>query len=709
MNYYKITTSVLSTVSGHTPPTTGLGIYAHRTSSASSYKLKVNGTETLSTSNDDFPLRATGIPTGWTFARWECDSDRDATLTTNPSSDWKPSNNPGHSTSRATECTVKLYLTPTVYTVAFNADGGSPTPSSLTGLYGDTITLPDGPTKSGYSFTGWLIGSTVYAAQSQYTISADVTAVAQWTQTVLYTVAFDKNALDVTGPAIPNVTVEPGGSVTMPSPSGWSRANHSFTWWNTAADGSGLSIPAGTAFVPSGNTTMYAQWSESVSTGALYNTINEETYGQIHTIRRATTHCVVNVTTNLATDIEITYQTRSQGSGTETRQLVDGNNRPTGNPTTTTWSNSADYTETLSIAAGTSSFAYVCSAGSSDRGAVSMYRWSRPNSTYATITTVNATNFPASSWQWVAPTLPNFDFDGWYTPTQTAMERVEQGGTLLASDYTVLVDANRITTWGVIEGGISGCLSSSTSTTANYTNFLRLIYRGVKVLVLLAANGGELLGDFWVYVRYFEPYGALPTPTRAGYTFAGWYTAATGGTLVTSLTTVTARTNHTLYAHWSPSVTPTHTVYFNATGGTVSTASIAVAEGSTLGTLPTPTRTGYTFAGWYTSQAGGTQITAATVMGDDDIWAYALWTANTITVTFNANGGTVTETTRTVAVGSQYQRLPVPTWAGHNFDGWFTAATGGTEVTAADYPTASQPLYAHWSNGQVDWWGVTFG
>ena len=52
-------------------------------------------------------------------------------------------------------------------------------------------------------------------------------------------------------------------------------------------------------------------------------------------------------------------------------------------------------------------------------------------------------------------------------------------------------------------------------------------------------------------VTYNNLYGALPTPTRTGYTFAGWYTAASGGNQVTSGTTVSTASNHTLYAHWN--------------------------------------------------------------------------------------------------------------------------------------------------------------
>ena len=58
----------------------------------------------------------------------------------------------------------------------------------------------------------------------------------------------------------------------------------------------------------------------------------------------------------------------------------------------------------------------------------------------------------------------------------------------------------------------------------------------------------------------------------------------------------------------------TYTVTFDANGGTVGTASKTVTNGQTYGTLPTPTRSGYSFGGWYTAKSGGTQITSSTTV-----------------------------------------------------------------------------------------------
>lgn len=68
--------------------------------------------------------------------------------------------------------------------------------------------------------------------------------------------------------------------------------------------------------------------------------------------------------------------------------------------------------------------------------------------------------------------------------------------------------------------------------------------------VTFNANGGSCSTSSKT-VTYGNAYGTLPTPTRSGYTFNGWYTAATGGTKVTSSTAVSATSNHTLYAHWT--------------------------------------------------------------------------------------------------------------------------------------------------------------
>ena len=235
-------------------------------------------------------------------------------------------------------------------------------------------------------------------------------------------------------------------------------------------------------------------------------------------------------------------------------------------------------------------------------------------------------------------------------------------------------------------------VTSNTTVTATYT--------GNRISVGFDVNGGELTSGLVKFVTVGSAYGTLPTPTLTDYTFAGWYTAASGGTLVTDSTVVTATASHILYAHWSQNP-ETVTVSFDANGGTCATASKSVTTQSTYGTLPTPTRSGYTFAGWFTASAGGTQVTAATTVSIAyNHTLYAQWTGGNITVTFDANGGTVSPSSKTVQLGHNYGSLPVPTRTGYIFDGWYTAATGGTKISGG--PTANITIYAHWADPLPD-------
>lgn len=121
----------------------------------------------------------------------------------------------------------------------------------------------------------------------------------------------------------------------------------------------------------------------------------------------------------------------------------------------------------------------------------------------------------------------------------------------------------------------------------------------------------------------------------------------------------------------------------------------------TLGTLPTPKRSGYKFSGWYTAASGGTKVSATTKVSGN-MALYARWVKDvrnkTFLVSFNANGGTVEQDRKIVRIGSVYGDLPAPTKANSHFKGWYTKKTGGTKVTAASRVTltANQALYAQW-------------
>ena len=97
---------------------------------------------------------------------------------------------------------------------------------------------------------------------------------------------------------------------------------------------------------------------------------------------------------------------------------------------------------------------------------------------------------------------------------------------------------------------------------------------------------------------------------------------------MTASTVCYATENFTMYARWT--ALASYTVTLNPNGGTCSTPNITVYYSQTYGTLPTPTRTGYTFAGWWTTkETGGKQVTKDTVCkATGNFTLYARWTAN---------------------------------------------------------------------------------
>lgn len=270
------------------------------------------------------------------------------------------------------------------------------------------------------------------------------------------------------------------------------------------------------------------------------------------------------------------------------------------------------------------------------------------------------------------PTRKGYSFDGWYTKSS--------GGSKVTAKTTV-------------------------TTTSNHKLYAHWTVK--KFTVSFNSQGGSSVSN--KTVTYNSTYGSLTTPSKTGYTFDGWYTAASGGTKISASTKVTITSNQTLYAHWTAN---TYTVGFNSNGGTDVT-SIKVTYNSTYGTLPTTTRTGYVFQGWFTAIAGGTQITPSTkVTITSGQTLYAQWKAEDCTITFDANGGygqsnlTSLSVEQGTEIGTRLNTSPGAP-ANMHFVGWYDAKTGGKQYTSTSRAPYQKTLtlYAHWE--QNSYW-ITF-
>ena len=195
----------------------------------------------------------------------------------------------------------------------------------------------------------------------------------------------------------------------------------------------------------------------------------------------------------------------------------------------------------------------------------------------------------------------------------------------------------------------------------------------------------------------------LKNPTRKGYTFAGWYSDSAYKNQVTQIPKG-SNGNKTLYARWTKTE---YKITYNLNGGKLPSGAVTKYNiTSATFNLPKPTRTGYTFAGWYTDKDCKTAKVAAITSGTmGDKTYYAKWTVNKYNIKFNANGGKGTMSTKTdvkytstVKLTNKFKRT------GYTFAGWATSKDGKvkyknsqevSKLTGTNGKTIT--LYAKWT------------
>ena len=121
-----------------------------------------------------------------------------------------------------------------------------------------------------------------------------------------------------------------------------------------------------------------------------------------------------------------------------------------------------------------------------------------------------------------------------------------------------------------------------------------------------------------------------------------------------------------------------------------------------------PKKSGDEIKNNFTGRSGSMPVTSGSLAQqfmdsvDQLVGAYAGVAPKYITVTFNANGGSVSPKTRLVANGKAIGTLPKPNErSGYIFSGWFTEKTGGTQITASTKVSGAVTYYAHWLKGVV--------
>lgn len=199
--------------------------------------------------------------------------------------------------------------------------------------------------------------------------------------------------------------------------------------------------------------------------------------------------------------------------------------------------------------------------------------------------------------------------------------------------------------------------------------------------VSLNANGGVVNEDY-IMISYNSLYGTIPTPTRVGYTFEGWYY---NDTLITEDSIQDKEFNHELVANWK---TIQYDITYNLAGGTASPLQTSYNIESDSFVLPVPTRTGYTFTGWTGTDLSSLSKNVTINKGTIGNRSYtANWTINYYTVNYYVNGSLWA--TRSVAYNTALENLDAQSVLDiyHKFNYW--------EGWIDKMPTNTVNLYAN--------------
>ncbi len=221
------------------------------------------------------------------------------------------------------------------------------------------------------------------------------------------------------------------------------------------------------------------------------------------------------------------------------------------------------------------------------------------------------------------------------------------------------------------------------------------------ITVTLMNEKGNIVYNCFPVIYYWgdtskNRYPYLYTPSKIGYEFKGWYSNVYPyGSRIESYGSLADTDDHVLYARWEANH---YYLKFDANGGSCSTSYYTLNHENSYGILPTPSRKGFTFTGWYTKQNGGSKVSSNTKMAAGNMTVYAHWKVNTYTVTFDSNGGNLKTKTKKVTYGKKYGKLPKPSKPRYTFQGWYTQKSSGKKITSETKVTvaSNQKLYAHW-------------
>ena len=584
---------------------------------------------------------------------------------------------------------LKLVL----YEVNFNSMGGSVVPKQNV-PDGGKVTKPTDPTKTGSEFAGWYNGDTLWDFENN-TVTKNITLCAKWTE--LNKVTFDSEG----GTPVSPQFIADGGKVTKPADP--TKTGYAFSGWYYKQGFQKIDWDFSTNTVTD-NITLYARWIEQ-HTVSFNSTGGSQVASQTVPDGGKATKPADPTRTGYVFDGWYYYKQGNQKIDWNFDNQVKGDIKLYAR-----WIE--QHTVTFDSKGGSS----VDSQTVPDGGKVT-----KPTD----------------------PTKTGYVFDGWYYShcgqqidwnfsTNTVNEDItlcarwtelnkvtfdSEGGTPVSPQF--IADGGKVTKpadptktgyafsgWYYKQGFQKIDWDFSTNTvTDNITLYARWIEQHT---VTFDSKGGSSVDSQTV------PDGGKVTkpanPSKEGYVFDCWLFKISKNTYQPwNFDQYPVKGDITLYARWIE----VHTVAFDSQGGSP-VDSQTVSHGGKVIKPANPTKTGYTFVGWYDNHCGQVWRFGLDKV-DKNLTLIAKWEANDYIVKYNINGGdggVTADSSHTYDIESNLTANGYYK-AGHTFAGWATSAEGSSaeytdgesvkNLTDADGATVH--LYAVWAIKQFD---VTF-
>lgn len=670
-------------------------------------------------------------------------------------------------TTFTTNITLYAYWTVDTFAIKYHANGGTGTMADTTANYGSAVTLRGNAfTRTGYTFKGWATsptGNVVYSNGVSITMPAGTLD--------LYAV-WEKNSYKLTyhangGSTTATEKIYYYGDAVDLSPAA-TKDGHTFVGWSTLQN---ARLPLISYSMPDKAVTLYAIYTIKVSdvqnheypsyTGTP-SVDNDELYflvwikgdSSIYKYYPLTFKANVGHMTYRyelpSTDVSAfvngrtyCYQIIAWDNAGNKTVLLEGCSDDTPIPPGDVPEEPVKYAQTVEH------YKYNAATGS--------WVWFKDTKTFVvegrTFTpsyTTPPTGYQADSKDGGGMVTGNKTYKAYYKPINYLVTFHANGGSCnTASKYvafegyygtlpTATKTGQEFAGWNTKQDGTGKTiLSSDIYTTAGPTT-LYAQYKANTYRIVLDNQGATTAGT----LEYFQKYNAgnystqecnaaittIVIPQKTGYTFGGYYTGTNGngtqyinsaGVIGSIKTTFTADT--TLYAKWTVN---TYTIRYHANGGSGSMGDTSAAYGNAVMLRSNQfERVGYTFEGWATSVSGSKvysdldSVKNLTTTSGGVVNLYAVWTANTYTVTLDNQGATTAGTLeyfQKYGVGnykdSNYSvpmtSITLPVKTGYTFGGYYTDANGagqqyintaGTIGSTKTTFTVDTTLYAAWT------------